>query len=283
MPYGFERRLAGRWIAGPDMDDALRKAKEINRRWISVVINFLGEDFARKADVQEAVDTYLALMARMAGEQIHGDISLKPSQIGLGISYNLMKENYVKIMEKARMGGIFVWLDMEEPRHVDATIRMYLEMGRYARGGICIQAYLKRSREDVKVITREGGTVRLVKGAYVYKEGTGMIKRRDEIGANYRKIMHYLFEHSPRFTIATHDLGIVKEALALNTRQKKDVTYAMRNGINNGAAKELAAKREKVALYLPFGTRWIGYSYRRLREIGHIRLIIGSLFVSQKL
>ena len=283
MPYGLERRLAGRWIAGPGMDDALLRAREMNRRRISVMINYLGEDFGRKADVQDAVDTYLILMDRMARSRMDGDISVKPTQLGLGLGYGLMKENYIRIVEKAKMSGIFVWLDMEEPRHVNATIRMYLEVGRHVRGGICIQSYLKRSLEDVKSITRKGGIVRLVKGAYAYREGSGMIKGRSGIDANYRMIMGYLFDHSPRFAIATHDMGIVSEALKINRRKKRNVTYAMLNGINNSAAKELAAKGEKVSLYLPFGTRWVGYSYRRLREIGHIRLIVGSFFVSQKL
>ena len=124
-------------------------------------------------------------MDRMARSRMHGDISIKPTQLGLGLGYGLMRENYIRIVEKAKMSGIFVWLDMEEPRHVNATIRMYLEVGRHVRGGICIQSYLKRSLEDVKSITRKGGIVRLVKGAYAYREGSGMIKGRSGIDANY--------------------------------------------------------------------------------------------------
>ena len=282
IPYGFERWLAGRWIAGPDMDDALLRAEAINRKRILVLINYLGEDFARRADVEEAVDTYLILISEMAQRRIHGDISVKPTQIGLGISYGLMRKNYAMIIEKAKREGIFVWLDMEEPRHVSAVIRMYLHEGTKV-GGRCIQSYLKRSLDDVKAIVKGNGTVRLVKGAYSYKEGAGMIEGKREIGSNYREIMRYLFDNSPRFMIATHDMSIVKEVLELNRRHKRNVTYAMLNGINNAAAKELAKRGEKMALYLPFGTRWISYSYRRLKEIGHLRLILNSLFRSQEI
>jgi proline dehydrogenase len=282
MPYSLEKWLAGRWIAGPGMDDAVMLAKRMNRHHISAMINYLGEDFTRKADVQDAVDTYLSLIKRMAEQRVHGDISIKPTQIGLGISYSLMRENYIRIVERAKACGIFVWLDMEGPRQVTETIKVYLDVGRHS-GGICIQSYLERSLDDVKSITRNKGTVRLVKGAYGYEEGVGMIRSRALIDANYLEIMGYLFESSPRFMIATHDGRIIARARALNREHRRNVSYSMLNGINNQVAKRLAAERENVALYVPFGNRWVGYSYRRLREMGHVRLILGSLFRSQQL
>ncbi len=282
MPYGWERWMAGRWIAGPGINDALERANAINKKGISVLINYLGEGFTARTDVNDAVETYLKLIKEMERGWVKGDISVKPTQIGLSISYRLMMENYIKIIERAKRSGIFVWLDMEEPRHVPAVLRLYGEVGIHG-GGICIQACLKRSLDDVKAVVREHGVVRLVKGAYGYKEGMGMINGRVEIDSNYLEIMEYLFNHSPNFMIATHDTLIIREALGLNRNHKRNVTYAMLNGINNRAAKDLAAKGEKVALYLPFGTRWIGYSYRRMREAGHLRLIVGSLFRSQQL
>ena len=282
MPYGLERWLAGRWIAGPGIEDAIGLAEGANKRRVSVMINYLGEDFTRRADVQEAVDTYLSLMTRMAEGRINGAVSVKPSQIGLRISHVLMKQNYLKVMERARTNGLFVWLDMEEPRYVPAVIRMYLEVGRQG-GGVCIQAYLKRSLDDAKRITRQGGTIRLVKGAYGYREGAGMIQGRDGIRSSYLGIMGYLFGHAKRFMVATHDGELIREGEKLGKRHRGKVTYAMLNGIDNPKAVRLAARGENVALYVPFGTRWVGYSHRRLKEIGHIRLIIRSLFRSQQL
>ena len=125
--------------------------------------------------------------------------------------------------------------------------------------------------------------MRLVKGAYGYKEGNGIIDWRNGISLNYREIMVYLFENSTRFMIATHDMQIVSEARELNKKWRRNVTYAMLNGIRNGSAMELASSGENVALYVPFGTRWVGYSYRRMKEGGHARLILASLFRSQEL
>lgn len=283
MPYSLEKWMAGRWIAGPGMEDALEKARQINRGGISVIVNYLGEELTRKLDVEEAVETYLRLITDISKDRIHGDVSVKPTQIGLSIGQELMRSNYMRIMEHAKMCGIFVWLDMEGPDMVSRAIDVYLDVGRHVRGGICVQAYLKRSLDDARAITRKNGIVRLVKGAYTYREGGGMIRRRDEVGWNYFEIMRYLFEHSGSFTIATHDRTIVDGALELNRKRRRDVTYAMLNGIDNQYAKRLASSGEKTALYLPFGSRWVGYSYRRLREMGHIRLILSSLFRSQQL
>jgi len=283
LPYSLERWLAGRWIAGPGIDDALERAKQMNKKGISAIVNYLGEDLARKMDVDEAVETYIALITRMSKQRIRGDISLKPTQIGLSIGRRLMEENYVKIMEHAKMHGVFVWLDMEEPKDVGRVIDAYLQVNKRLRGGICIQAYLKRSTEDAERITRNNGTIRLVKGAYGYREGSGMIDGRGGIDENYRGIMRYLFGHSEKFMIATHDRTLLAEAMALNREAHRKVTYAMLNGIDNGYAKMMAAQKENVALYLPFGTRWVGYSYRRVREMGHMRLILQSLFRSQQL
>ncbi len=283
MPYGFEKRLAGRWIAGPLMDDALERAEAINAKGISVLINYLGEDFKRKLDVDEAVETYMRLITEMSKTRIKGDISVKPTQIGLSMGLKAMKDNYMKIAEHAKMNGIFVWLDMEESHDVGRVIDTYLDAHKHVGGGICIQSYLKRSMDDLKRITNAGGTVRLVKGAYSYKEGAGMIEGRTLVSLNYMDLMEYLFAHSDRFMIATHDRYIIEKALKLNKSAKRKVTYAMLNGIDNQYAKKLADSGETVALYLPFGTRWVGYSYRRLKEMGHIRLILHSLFRSQEL
>ncbi|MDE1865592.1 MAG: proline dehydrogenase family protein [Candidatus Micrarchaeota archaeon] len=283
MPYSLERWLAGRWIAGPSMTDALERAVGINKRGISVLINYLGEDFTRKVDVDDSVETDLRLITEIRRSRLKGDISVKPTQIGLCISQKLFKENYVKIAEHAKMNGVFVWLDMEGPHDVERIIDTYLEVQKHITGGICIQSYLKRSMDDLKRIVKAGGIVRLVKGAYGFKKGEGMIEGRGLISLNYMEMMKYLFAESERFTIATHDRYIVEKAIMLNKTAHRKVTYAMLNGIENQYAKRLAARGESVALYLPFGTRWVGYSYRRMKEIGHIRLILHSLLKSQEL
>ncbi len=276
----FERLLAGRWIAGPLIEDAIRRARMLNRKGIGAILNYLGEDFADKDDVDLSVHKYLKLIDAIHGAKVRADVSVKPTQIGLAISYAYASANYSKILERARKYHTFVWLDMESHGYVDDTIRLYLEhleRGNRKDTGICVQSYLRRSGSDVKRIVKAWGIIRLVKGAY--KESAAMAyANRAETTANYAKLMKYLFGNSGRFTIATHDTSLIDSARALNAARHKDVTYAMLNGIKDGYARELASGRENVYVYVPFGERWVDYSVRRLRELSNALLIVRSLF-----
>jgi proline dehydrogenase len=277
--YAIERRVAGRWIAGPSIEDAVALAKKANAKGISVLINYLGEDFVRRIDVSDAVETYMKLLEVLHISKIRADISVKPTQMGLKIGRELMESNYARIVESARSKGIFVWLDMEEQWAVDQTIAMYLKSVKKGNVGICIQAYLKRSHDDVVKIVRAKGIIRLVKGAYGLGHGT--FNTKDEITESYRKLLEYLFDHSERFTVATHDPALMWYSATLNKRYHRHITYSMLNGINNKKALQIASEGENVALYVPFGTRWLAYSYRRLKEGGHLSLIVRSLFANQ--
>lgn len=278
----LEKRISGKWIAGAGIDDAIAVAKSRKKRGISVLVNYLGESFKERKDVDEAVGTYFSLIDRMHQAGIHGAISIKPSQIGISIGMELADLNYVRIVERAKSKGIFVWVDMEEPKLIDHTIEIYLKNIKIANAGICIQAYLKRSYKDLVKITKSKGIVRLVKGAYTVDPAIGF-KKKAEVDANYIKLLRYLFGHSKRFMVATHDVSIIDLSIQLEKKHRCNVTYAMLNGINNKKALELAESGEKVALYLPFGTRWMEYSYRRLREGGHLSLILKSLLSKQSI
>ncbi|MDE1856509.1 MAG: proline dehydrogenase family protein [Candidatus Micrarchaeota archaeon] len=276
----LEKALAGRWIAGPRIKDAAERSARFNRLGIGTEINYLGEDFRTKAEVRDAVQTYFRLIDEIKRDRLDADISLKPTQLGLLISRRLAKDNYGRIVARARSRGIFVWLDMEDAEHVDDTISFYMaEVGR-GNVGICVQAYLRRSAADIRGIVAMGGIIRLVKGAYSVK-GNGAFKTKPAVDRDYMALMEYLFKRSKKFMVATHDTKMIKAALRLNGHYNRDVTYAMLNGIRNRYAIALARSGHRVSLYVPFGSRWVDYSYRRLKEAGHLSLIIRSLFERQ--
>jgi proline dehydrogenase len=282
IAYLIERKMAGRWIAGPTAGDALKLASKINRHKIGVLIDYLGEEFTAMSDIADAVGTYIMLINEMAKERIHGDISVKPTSIGLRLGQELFESNLTEIVEHGRKMGVFVWLDMEAPDTIDATIEVYLKLVKTRNIGICIQSYLKRSEGDLARVVKAGGIVRLVKGAYAPVKGKSF-GSRSEAADSYRRLMGHLFERSGRFMIATHDGSIIEEAIAMNKRHRRNVTYAMLAGINNPLALSLARRGEKVALYVPFGKRWFSYSYRRLREGGHIPLLVKSVLTNQRI
>ncbi len=270
-----ERLLAGRWIAGERVGDAIRVAKRLNNYRITAIINYLGERHTDEKKVRLTVKEYSRLISSIKSNAVKADIALKPTEIGLAIDEEEFVKNYTRIVGLALKHKIFVWLDMEESEFVDSTIRAYMLSVKKRNVGICIQAYLERSSKDLIGLLKHKAIVRLVKGAYSPR-GREFYSRADT-DRNYTRLMRTLFERSDRFTIASHDSRIVETARRLNTRYRRDVTYAMLEGIRMDYAKKLAGDGEKVSIYVPYGKEWVAYSYRRLRELGNLKLVARSL------
>lgn len=272
----FEKLFAGKWIAGPDVADAIAEAERLNRLGIAAIINYLGEAYHRKEVVDNAVGTYLSLIAEIRRRKLRADISMKITELGYLIDKKTAFSNYSRIVDLAAKNKIFVWLDMEEHRFVDDTIRIYLSKMKKGNTGICIQSYLRRSMRDVGKLPN-GATIRLVKGAYSESEDIAFQTRKSTT-ENYAVLMYYIWNKFDRFTIATHDKELLQIAFGLEKRQKREVTYAMLKGVRNKYAAELAKSGKRVAVYVPFGREWMPYSLRRLREASNLKLIVRSVF-----
>lgn len=271
-----EKIFAGRWIAGPSIGDAMRRAKKFNALHMSAIINYIGEDLNDRRDVSEAVATNLRLIRMLRKHGIDASISLKMTQLGLRISKKLAKENYGRIVNFARENGTFVWLDAESHDTIDDTIRIYGGQVRRGGVGIALQSYLKRSERDMSALLGKKAVIRLVKGAYKESEEIAY-KTRGERMRNYAALMRQLFRRAKEFTIATHDQSLIDEAMRLNRTYRRHVTYALLNGIRDRYAAKLAANGKSVAIYVPFGTKWVDYTYRRMREASNIILILRFL------
>ncbi|MCL5100339.1 MAG: proline dehydrogenase family protein [Candidatus Marsarchaeota archaeon] len=272
-----QKIFAGRWIAGPYRKDAIERARKFNSVGIGAIINYLGEDFVDKSDIDDAVSTYIDLIEHIESSGVRASISVKPTQIGLLMGRKLAMKNYSKIVKSARQHNVFVWLDMEAHEYVDDTIRLY-ESEVHDKGvGICIQSYLRRSYSDVINVVRDKGIVRLVKGAYKENE-TIAYMRRSTVTKNYLKLMRYVFRNSEEFMIATHDKNIIRDAINLNKKYGKKMHLAMLNGITDDCAMKIADEELSIWLYIPFGNRWIDYAYRRLREGNNAKLLVESIF-----
>ena len=280
MDSYLERLFAGRWMAGPEISDALAIAQKLNSIGIRAKINYLGEDLSDKVMVNDAVKTYLEVIDEARKRKVEIFIAVKPTQIGSLQGRKALLSNYLRITKAARSAGIMTWLDMESHREVDETLWLYGKEMKRGMVGICIQSYLKRSFGDMKRIVEDGGVVRLVKGAYRENESIAYASRK-EIGDNYTEMMRYLFKNSEKFMIATHDKDMIRKALALERKYRKKAMFGMLNGVRNRYALELAEKGEDVTIYLPFGKEWVQYAYRRLRESSNLKLILRSLMEKQ--
>ena len=271
--------VARRWLSGITIADALEDSRAINSLSEKVMINYLGEGLAKRADVSKNVMTYVSLLRKMKSDKIKGCISVKPTQLGLCIGYSFFLENYGKVISVAAKAGVFVWTDMEEPVYINSTIKAYLSMlKKHNNVGICMQARVKRTYDDIKHIVSEGGRIRLVKGAYKPIGGINYMTRNQTNG-NYVRCMHYLFSHSKSFMIATHDYAIIGKALRLRKRYKGKIMFAMLKGIRPSLAVKLSGMGQDIYIYLPFGEEWLSYSMRRLKEVSNIILVVRSLLV----
>lgn len=257
-------RVAKKWVAGYSADDATVAAQDANRRGISAILNFLGEDAGDKTQVELAVREYLSLMDLMKTKNIRGCVSAKPTQLGLAVDYDACLRNFFLLAKKASELGQFLWIDMESAKFTEDTITIYLEVLKdHPMTGVAIQAYLRRSGADILHIIEHGGKVRLVKGAY-HEPEEHAFATTEEVDRNYSHLLKMLAEGGRFFAVATHDDRLVNEAINLHADNKCE--FQMLMGIRDELKSRLIARGLPVSEYIPYGSQWLPYSVRRLRE-----------------
>jgi proline dehydrogenase len=273
-------RVAKKWVAGYGAGEAVAAALDSNSRGMSAILNFLGEDTTDQGLVEQAVDEYVAVMDMMHARKVKGCVSVKPTQLGLAMDYDLCLKNFQKLAAKAESLGQFMWIDMESVKFAEDTIAMYLELHeRHKKTGVAIQSYLRRSASDLLHILEHGGEVRLVKGAY-HEPEEHAFSTKEEVDANYAKLMKMLFEGGSNFAIATHDDRLVEEAIRLSGGDRH-FEFQMLMGIRDELKSDLAARGFAVAEYIPYGSQWLPYSVRRIRERKRNLLLLARSLIQQ--
>jgi proline dehydrogenase len=265
-------RVAKKWISGYTYKDAISAAKGTNNKRMSAILNFLGEESIDVKQIEQTVNEYCSLLDFLKSNEIDGCISVKPTQIGLKISYEMCLYNFKQIANKAKSLGKFMWIDIESFQFVENTIAIYLELFKeYKQTGLAIQAYLKRSSSDLLHLLEEGANVRVVKGAYRESENNAF-QSADKINLNFSKLMQMLFENSNDnaiFAIATHDSKLIEEAIELSEKYeniKKRFEFQLLMGICDQIKMNLVERKFRVSEYIPYGSHWLPYSVRRIRE-----------------
>ena len=272
-------KIAKQWIAGDTMEDALKSAHQANINGMGAILNKLGEHMTSKAQVDQTVSDYLTLVSNLRRSKIMGGLSIKPTQVGLSISTKECLGNLDKIIENALQSQSFVWIDMESSEYTDNTFKIYLNLfEKYERLGVVIQSNLKRTRDDLKMLLEKGAKIRLVKGAY-HENPKNAYRTRHEVDENYKKIMRTLFEQGNEFAIATHDSKLIDLATDLSKKYERKFEFQMLKGIRDELKPILIKSGFSVSEYIPYGTNWLPYSIRRLRERKRNILLLGSSFI----
>jgi len=275
--------VAKQWIAGDAVNDALIAAQLSYKNGMSVIINKLGEYHTSKNLIENTISEYKIVMGSFRKWKVSGAISVKPTQIGLMKSKKECLANLEILIRAASRSQTFVWIDMESSDHTDETIQIYENLlARYERVGIALQANLMRSEGDLADLLSIGGKIRLVKGAY--RENSDVaFKSKQKVDQNYLRLMRILFESGNEFGIATHDGAMINSAILLAKKHEKKFEFQMLRGIRDELKPGLIRKGFSLAEYIPYGTNWLPYSVRRLKERKRNILLLGSSFLSHKM
>jgi len=259
--------IASKFVAGETPAAALDRARELNDRDVKAILNLLGEHYRDRGPADEDAEAYLRLLEEIDGSGLDACISVKPSQIGLDAGTQVFRENVERIVDHAADRDLFVWIDMEDHTTTDATLDAYEELARKHEGGVgvCVQANLKRTAEDLERLADVPGKVRLVKGAYDEPESIALTEKAD-VDAAYEEYLEYMFEHfDGGIAVGSHDPAMVSLARDLHDEHGTDFEIQMLMGVREDAQFDLAEEYEMYQ-YVPYGDKWLSYFYRRAME-----------------
>lgn len=269
------RHLAQRFVAGETLDEALQAAQQCNGRELKVSLDYLGEAVHNREEAEAAADTAIRTLERIAEAGIDGNISIKPSQLGMDIDLDFCRANVERVLTRARElgngdGEIFVRLDMESSDYTERTVALTesLWSNGYRNVGTVLQSYLKRTPKDLDRLIGLGMRIRLVKGAYNEPEEVAFPDKA-EVDRMFAEETKTLLHGANYPAIATHD-----EALINLTRRyafehgipRESFEFQMLYGIRRDLQQRLQEDGYNVRVYIPFGESWYPYLMRRMAE-----------------
>jgi proline dehydrogenase len=263
------RRLASRFIAGEELEDALRVVRRLNREGFMVTLDCLGESVHEAMAAEAACQTYLQLLDRLAAEKLDSHVSVKLTQLGLAIDEGLARRNLGRLAESATRHHNFVRVDMEGSMFTDPTLRVFCSVDAPREVmGIAIQSYLRRTEADVEELLKRGVRIRLVKGAYKEPPDIAFSNKRD-VDRNYQGLTEKLLSSGVYHAIATHDeriIAVTKRFAREHGISPDRFEFQLLYGIRRQLQRALIQQGWRVRLYVPYGQEWYAYFMRRLAE-----------------
>jgi proline dehydrogenase len=277
-PKAMVRVVANKYIAGETLNDAMKTVSQLNGEGAMATMDVLGEFVESSALAREETEHALKVLDEIALRKVDSNLSVKLTSFGLGIDTEFAYENLRKVVTRAAELGSFVRIDMENSPYTDRTIALLRRIRKeYPDNvGIVMQAYLRRTEGDIRMLAAEGVNFRLCKGIYIESESIAF-KGREEIQQNYLKCLELIFDHGCYVGIATHDDVLIDGARAIIARRglkRTEYEFQMLLGVREQKRRELIAQGHRLRVYVPFGKDWYGYSIRRLKEnpsvAGHV-------------
>jgi proline dehydrogenase len=268
------KRVSSRFVAGTQLEDALRITQSLNASGLSVSVDNLGENVTSADEALHSVALYKQLLSEMAARGMNANVSLKLTHMGLDVDPELSYENVRTLVAQAAAASPknFVRVDMEGSAYTQRTLDLVRELHRKPenRGcvGAVIQSYMRRSEADVTDLVGEGIRIRLCKGAY--KEPPEIaFQPKSEVDANYIRLMKMLLKSGTYHGLATHDENMIRETQRFATSEniaRDSFEFQMLYGIRRDLQQSLVREGWRMRVYVPFGSEWYPYLMRRLAE-----------------
>jgi proline dehydrogenase len=268
------RRLSSRFVAGTQVDDALRVTQTVNQKGLSVSVDNLGENVTNAEEARASAQLYHQMLDEISGRQLNANVSLKLTHMGLDVDENLARDLVTGLVTKAAAMNPpnFVRVDMEGSPYTQRTLDFVHELhrmpGHAGAVGAVIQSYMRRAEKDIEELLAERIRVRLCKGAYKEPEEVAF-QKKSEVDANYVHLMKILMKSGVYHGLATHDEQIINQAKVFAAQEnipRDAFEFQMLYGIRRDLQRRLVREGWRMRVYIPFGTEWYPYFMRRLAE-----------------
>ncbi len=269
----FVQRATRRFMPGETPEDAMREALRLQKSRMSTIVTLLGENVNEPREAVDVVEHYQQVLKELDRRDLDVEISVKLTQLGVDLGRDLAAANLEAILGLALELDRFVWIDMEASGYVDVTLDIYkAARAHYENVGLCLQAYLYRTAEDMEGLLPLKPAIRLVKGAYKESGDVAFPKKKD-VDDNFLELSLRLLDAvaagSARAAFATHDGNLVDkikdEAGALGI-PRGEVEFQMLYGINTAEQERLAGEGYKMQALISYGSAWFPWYMRRLAE-----------------
>ena len=271
--YRFVRRTVSRFMPGEKLDDALAAARDLQSHGMATVLTHLGENVTNPDEVDKVAQHYLVVLDRIQAMRLPTEISVKLTQLGLDLDSDLCYANLQRLIECAGATST-VWIDMEASPYVDATLKLYRRARTaYPNVGVCVQAYLYRTEDDLAALMPLGPAIRLVKGAYM-ESASIAFRRKKDVNENFFTLTKRLLGAEARrlglrAAIATHDVQLIRRIQQLATSMglaKNSFEFEMLYGIQRAEQYRLAKEGWRSTVLIAYGSYWFPWFMRRLAE-----------------
>jgi proline dehydrogenase len=260
------RKTVERFMPGETAEDGLNAAQRLATEGLPATFTLLGENVDDMSQAAAAAGEYLRLLDRIDAMGLDAEVSVKLTQLGFDLEPEATMVHMERLADRSADMGRTVWIDMESSAYVDGTIDLYASLlARSPNSGLCLQAYLHRTWDDVQKLAPMSPTIRLVKGAYREPKDMAFQDKR-LIDESYFRLASHLVTSCRRLALGTHDTELVARIESAVPGGRDAFEVAMLYGIRSDEQRRLAREGFRVRTLIAFGPYWYPWFMRRIAE-----------------